>query len=118
MARGRRRAIGAAIVALAAVMTLLVLFRRPFVLALSTERIEVHLLRKLPPQTPKREVLEFARRNDITVSADVRTTQDRFLRLHLGHYRVVFRTDVVAFVWLDDKDRVVRIDVEKHTDSF
>lgn len=118
MNAGRRRKVIIAAVAALLIGSVAVVFRRPVLLMSPKGTIESYLSRKLAPGTTKERVIEFARSHDIAVAADVRTTEERFLRFHLGHYRIVFRTDVVAFVRLDRQDRVTRIDVQKHTDSI
>lgn len=114
----RRRKLIIAAAAALLVASAGVVFRRPMLLMSPQGAIESYLSRKLAPGTTKDRVIEFARSHDVAVAADVRTTRERFVRIHLGHYRIVFRTDVVAFVRLDQHDRVTRIDVQKHTDSI
>lgn len=104
------------VVVLAAIAT--AIFWRPVLLMLPKSTIEAYLVRKLPPQTSKKDVLRFAHLRRVKIDADVHATESRFIRLHLGHYRLLFRTDVVAFVQLDSNDRVVTIKVKKYTDSM
>ncbi len=118
MSAGRRRKLIIAAVAAVLIVSVAVVFRRPVLLMSPKGTIESYLSRNLAPGTAKEQVIEFAQLHDMAVAADVRTTEERFLRIHLGHYRIVFRTDVVAFVRLDQQDRVTRIDVQKHTDSI
>jgi hypothetical protein len=93
-------------------------FSRPIALMLPKETIRSYLLDQLPPGTSKAEVLRFVRDRGLTLRADVKTPDTRFMRVHLGMYRFPFRTDVVAFMHLDDDDEVIDIDVQKHTDSL
>lgn len=115
---GRRRKLVIAAVAALVIVSVAVVLRRPVLLMSPKGTIESYLSRRLSPGTTKEDVIEFARMHNVVIAADVRTTEERFVRIHLGHYRIVFRTDVVAFVRLDRQDRVTRIDVQKHTDSI
>jgi hypothetical protein len=91
---------------------------RPLLLMLPKATIKNYISRELPIGTEKESVLRFVRAHGFTVAAEVDTSNARFLRVHLGGYRRVFRTDVVAFIHLDRADKVTAIDVQKHTDSL
>jgi hypothetical protein len=115
---GRSRRAVVAVVGVFLVVILGLVFRRPILLMSPTNVIEACLMRELSPGTQKAKVVEFAERRGVVIVADVRASGERFIRMHLGYYRVVFRTDVVAFIRLDERDRVTRVDVQKHTDSL
>jgi hypothetical protein len=118
MARGIRIVVIATSGAVLAAITVAVFFTRSTLLTLPTTTIQSYLLRKLPPGTTKNDVFTFAQTHDVRVSADVRTSGVRLLRLHLGTYRLIFRTDVIAFIRLDSGNRVLGIEVRKDTDSL
>jgi hypothetical protein len=88
------------------------------IVVFSETSIAWYLERQWPSGTSKAHMLQSARSHGYTVTADVKTDASRSVRLHLGWYRILFRTDVAAHVRLDQHDRVVSVEVQKDTDSL
>lgn len=41
-----------------------------------------------------------------------------YIRIHLGNYRNIFRTDVVAYLGFDDDSKLIDVSVRKDIDGF